>query len=499
MNRLRDARPPARTRRNALRPNLLEFEARTLLAAPAVPAVVVDSASTADSRGVTVDYDVNDASAPLAFGVYRSADATLDGGDAPVAAPVSIAPGTLDASGGSATAVGHHELTVPLPGGLPPVPERPYVLVAADPAAALATGDPRMVGSFRKAVIGVVVHGGIENPAWKNGPAWELKMAESLRREGYDAVIPYNWVSQSSTPGDAVKQSPRLLKMVLADAAKFPAGEPVDLHLIGHSEGAVIASQTAQKLEASIPANLKAGYLELTLLDPHSANNGVRGEQYSVGHGVLGLIARGVINHYQSRAKDPFATVPAGVDGAEVFYQHTTVQHSSDFFKLENLWGQVPVRGGPASYFDLTEIHTLHSGHYGVQAWYQEHVVPSLGQGGVLTSGSALSVHLATATASAGSTTTTMTHRPTFAGTGAPGTRVRVQVAPAATPDALTTFGRTRVAADGTWSVRTRPLPDGRYRVLALAATPPGPLHTSVPVAPLGPALVEAAPRHVVG
>src|SRR5262249_13311962 len=138
----------------------------------AAPAVQMISATTTDSQSVTIEYQVNrpvDAAAPLSFGVYRSADGQLDASDSPVDTITLIPPGvsgqapTLDQAGGSATAVGTHDLTIALPDGLPPFPEKPYVLVVADPGSAPSTTDPQQTASFRVYTIGVVTHGGIQD------------------------------------------------------------------------------------------------------------------------------------------------------------------------------------------------------------------------------------------------------------------------------------------------------------------------------------------------
>src|SRR5262249_3129257 len=141
--RIRDGSPVGRRRRRAV---LEALEARQLLTT--VPAVLVDSASTADSRGVTIEYDVNtppDATHPLNFGIFRSADNQYSAEDSAVGDEAIVAPGagtpTLDDLGQVAASAGHHRLTISLPDGLPPDPKRPYVLAVANPAAALASGD----------------------------------------------------------------------------------------------------------------------------------------------------------------------------------------------------------------------------------------------------------------------------------------------------------------------------------------------------------------------
>ena len=132
--------------------------------------------------------------------------------------------------------VGVHQLTIPLAQGLPPYPEKPYVLVVANPDSPSVTTDPQQAASFRTYTIGIVTHGGIQDPSWKHGPPWQIETAAMMRSEGFNSVIAYNWVLQSSTPGAAIKQSPRLARMILDVASKFPAGDPVDLEFIGHSE-----------------------------------------------------------------------------------------------------------------------------------------------------------------------------------------------------------------------------------------------------------------------
>src|SRR4051794_15932511 len=73
--------PPARWLRCRRRAPAIEgLEVRRPLAATA-PMVIMDSATTADSWGVTVQYDLKsspDDVDPLVFGVYRSADDRFD-------------------------------------------------------------------------------------------------------------------------------------------------------------------------------------------------------------------------------------------------------------------------------------------------------------------------------------------------------------------------------------------------------------------------------------
>jgi hypothetical protein len=468
------------------------------------------SATTADSKSITIDYTLNspaDAADPLTFGVYRAASPQFDPTQDVSVATLQVAPTApgsttpaVDDNGQPLGAVGHHTVTLSLPGGLPLNPLHPYVLVVADPSSSAAATDPSQTASFRVYTVGIVSHGGIQDTSWKNGPPWELVMARLLKDdEGYDAVIPFNWVSESNTPGAAAKQAPRLERQVIDAVSQFPAGSVVDLHFIGHSEGTIVNEQTIARIEADPPPQLKAGWLEMTMLDPHAANNAVNhgAQQYSV-EGPLGPIARMTINHYQSRAKDPPPYVPAGVDQTQVFFQHSPVKSGA----IYNLWGEVPVHG-PADYFNITAAGATHSGDTGVYWWYIKGVVQTLGDGAPLVSERALSGSVdradvvATGTAPGGFPDTTVdTHRPVVTGTSAPGSTVVLYAGPARDPSTLNRVGHAVAGPDGTWSIATWPLARGRYRFVAVAHGPVGPGETwraVLPTAPLGEVDVEAA------
>ena len=60
---------------------------------------------------------------------------------------------------------------------------------------------------------------------------------------------------------------------VLHAASQFPADDPVDVHFIGHSEGAVVNGLAIREMNRHETPELRAGYLEETMLDPHAANN----------------------------------------------------------------------------------------------------------------------------------------------------------------------------------------------------------------------------------
>lgn len=487
----------SRSREHA--PSIEGLEGRLLMTATGGADVALVSASTVDSRGVTVTYDVPTAASnqAIAFQVVRSADQSLNA-SVPVGASQILPPvpglggGTLDGAGNPATAPGRHIVTLPLPGGLPPDPRHPFVVVAAATASTAADGQAPSTASFRTHVIAVISHGGQQSKDWSGkGPPWERRMASQLLAEGYDAVIPYNWVAVSSQPGSAVQQGPRVAADVIRAASAYPANEPVDVHFIGHSEGAVVNSQAILRLNAEgWPANAKAGYLKVTMLDPHAANNAVQGKQYSVSNGVLGFIAKQTINDYQSKAKDPLPVVPSNVQDAEVFYQHTPVRLTfGSNSGIYNLWGQVPVQG-QATYYDLTAKGISHAGKFGVQDWYRLNVVPTLGGGTNLVTDAAVTG------AQTGAVTPTAAgrrERVEYAGRAAPNVVVHVY---AGTPDQprITEVGRTIAESDGSWDLTTKPLIAGRYRVAVTTSAPRTRGHRFVylrPTAWLGPLTVS--------
>jgi hypothetical protein len=486
------------------------------------PVVMLD-ATTTDSRGVAIDYRVDqtpDALAPLRFGVYRSSDPRFDPGDT-LLGTYTVTTGNagrggaaLDDSGQPADALGTHRLTIPLTAGLPPYPSKPYVLVVADPGSSSAATGPDQTASFRTYVIGIVTHGAMINPSWKHGPPWELQTATILRQQGYDAVIPFNWVTESSKPGHAARQGKRLAGQVLAAASRFPASAPVDLHFIGHSEGAVVNTQAIVALEKSMTPQLAAGWVEDTLLDPHAASNAVP-DQASAGGGLLGALATSIVKSYQAKANDPAVFIPAGVDAAQVFYQHNPASHDHGVNQgLYNLWGQVPVpnlSSHPVAYYNLTGAGATHSGNYGVSLWYRNFVAPTLGGQAPLIRSLQLAGHIDQAVPAVsisaldrrrvrawGPVQVVATSRAEFSGTVAPASRVRVYLGPANDPSTIGPAGRTTADAAGAWTFTTRPLHDGRYRGIAMAFLPSSrtrPGMTIVPMTPLGRFTVTAPAR----
>jgi hypothetical protein len=265
---------------------------------------------------------------------------------------------------------------------------------------------------------------------------------------------------------------------------------------------------------------IKAGFIEDTLLDPHAANENVPGQQMSFAGPLAGLASL-IVNNYQARANDPPAFIPSVVDQAQVFFQHS----QSTSGEIYNLWGQVPVKSdGPVvHYYNLTDMGVTHSGKKGVALWYRNFIVPTLGEGAPLVQELQLNGQIDQAQAPAptamavstgqnpqarqasealadrvyGPEQVVQTSQPEFSGTAAPGSIVRLILSPAARPWDLALAGVTTANLKGQWSLTTtHPLRNGQYRTLVSAlstalATRPG--LAVIPTQPLGRLVVDAS------
>ena len=80
--------------------------------------------------------------------------------------------------------------------------------------------------------------------------------------------------------------------------------------------------------------------------------------------------------------------------------------------------------------------------------------------------------------------------QPTFSGTAAPGSTLRLYVGPTGDLTKVGLVGTATTADDGTWTLTTRrPLPDGRYRAVVMGyskALRTRPSYAVVPMAPMG-------------
>lgn len=473
----------SRSRRRRLGPTGPDrLEIRELRASDPVDLAVL-SASTEDSRSVEVSYEVRGLAdgerQEVELGLYRSADGSFDGEED---RRVGSARVVVEGDG---SAVFRGTAAVVAPEGLKPTPARPFVLAVGDPSGALADTDPsNNVAGFRKRIIGVVTHGGIQGSSYP--PDWAGVLSDSLRDLGYDAVITFTWAGESNTPGAAPKQGARLANVVLHTSTLFPWDEPVDLHLIGHSQGTVVNSAALLALERVTTPQLSSGFTRATMLDPHAASNGAPG-QASFTPDFEGWIARMATSAYQWMAGDPIVTVPEFVDEAEVYYQHTPAELDGLPWS-HNLWGQAPVVGR-AQYSDLTGPGMTHTGPSGVQNWYHKNVVPTLAEGGVFVNPSEITGRLVASPGdrTSGDLIRTSVASPAYTGTAAPGGTVRLltQTVPGG-PFHL--IDEVTVAPDGSWSLSADALPRGHYRMLVRGVVPAGngPWTDFYPMLPLG-------------
>ena len=87
---------------------------------------------------------------------------------------------------------------------------------------------------------------------------------------------------------------------------------------------------------------------------------------------------RSIITNYQANANDPPAFVPSIVDEAQVFFEHTPGQRQR---YCTTSGDRCPSRAtGPlVHYYNLTPSKVTHSGKTGIEFWYRNFIVPSLG------------------------------------------------------------------------------------------------------------------------
>lgn len=367
-----------------------------------LPDIAILSATTEDSHSVTYTAEITGRAIdqPFQVSIYRSSDDQLDDGDVLLGSQtISVAtPGLY---------------SMRWEGDLPINPARPYILVVADADNAIAEADETNNSAFfRKHVLGVVTHGFQlfgDSPFWvdylaglpllgvvTNGfqllegyPSWVDDMATSLQRVGYDEVLPFDWAALSNNPGGTIPAGSILAYAVqnrvqqLVSEPHFMPNDVVDVHFIGHSLGSVVISRALQELQfsADTPEPLRAGWVKMTMLDPHPAHNHAT-PNYSVARkgllGVLGRFFERRLIDFQDRAMDPEVVVPSIVDEAEVYYQHTSHRLLRGSERILNLWGEIPVineSAAPVSYYDLTGPGI---GHSEVHDWYQSHVIPTL-------------------------------------------------------------------------------------------------------------------------
>jgi hypothetical protein len=376
--------------RRSFRPTLQTLEDRTVPSA-SLPDIDLHSATTRDSHGVTFQYSLDRRVPSFQVTVYRSEDEVASADEA--LRTFTVTSKTRDELGRKATRRGPHQLTVAV--DLPQDPDRPYVLVVADPSGGLAeASEDNNVASFQKFLVGVVTHGFSLEPGV---PAYATNLAAALEAEqGYDDAFAFDWsdLSKIPAPGLSTLAARRLALEINAAAAALDRdpGDVVDLHVIGHSRGTTVNSLAVRFVAAS--PLLHGGWVRETMLDPHPSRNLLplpvalaelagndgfsEGAFFAYRPGPLGQVPMSVILAFQAGANDPVPVFSAGVDQAEIFYQNTPGVKEpfdpTDMDTFANAWGYRPEMIPNLSGADVEAVNLTGMFHFDVPVWYRDHL-----------------------------------------------------------------------------------------------------------------------------
>lgn len=348
-------------------------------------------ATTTDSRTVSVNYTIsggNLAGQNVSFNIYRSAGFDSLGGAQLIGTATIPGSDSADLSAGSHTGV---KLSLTAPNGQPvpfltPNTAQPFVVVVDNLDGSSA--------SFETHVLGVIVHGlEIDGQV----PDWEMQLAADLLSHGYEAVIPFDWALLSILPFPVALQlaNAGLFYQVVTKSDQLASqhpGDVVDINFIGYSRGAVVVSQVLQSLVGTTDPALQGGFMEMTLLDPHPANNAFGQFSFLPIASSLG----GVVTLFQDLTQDPQVIVPSNVDQVFDFNEQSPsgqlgwlmgFLQTSAFSQLRefflNLWGEPPgslpnESGQPIEEQKLTNVFIPNLGligHGEMPLWYIANVV----------------------------------------------------------------------------------------------------------------------------
>lgn len=379
------------TIRPRIRLCLEQLEDRVLPSA--APDIALTFATTPDAQTIRINYTINNASLAgqnVGFNIYRSAAYDSLNGAQLIGTAAIPGSDSADLSLGAHSGV---QLALTGPNGQPvtiltPNPSLPFIVVSANLDGSTA--------SFETHVLGIIAHGLEFDPFLllaDQAPAWETQMAAALQQQdGYQAVIPFNWVRLSVLPFPfAVEIAGNLLyQQVVAEANQLAGqhpGDVVDINFIGHSRGAVVISEVLQDLAGTTDPALRGGYMEMTLLDPHPANPAY--SPFSTASlPPLTTYLAGLVNLFETLTRDPQVIVPSNVKRVLEFDQQTPAGQLGFLFNdfLEffvNLWGEVPSAipnqsGQPIEQKNLTNVTAPGIGligHGEVHDWYLANVV----------------------------------------------------------------------------------------------------------------------------
>ena len=397
---------------------------------PQVVSLVYDpinmiSATSQSSGTISFTYDISEATPgqPFAVSVYRSSSSTFDPNTANLVDTV-----TEDVDGEDFDeTLGQHSVDIQAPDALLPDPLHEYLFVVADPNHQI--GDPTGLyhdADFQIEVLGVVAHGGnnfagllsdvLSGPKrkiaavlkswkllshalpglsqWANEDVssnWAPVMANTLMTaDHYDDVIAFDWAAASITvaPGRTEEAGSELAAEIVDEADELTQGhegDVVDLHLIGHSEGAVVISQALEDLMQTTDPALEGSYIRMTLLDPHPARTYDGNTHVDFAKGRLGKLAKTVVDYVEKIDNDPLVVIPPNVDYAELYTERTPVEKLSGLESIFNLYGGTEENGAILNDSDSPlHVSNLSSyrdpalgyiGHSEVREWYQKYVV----------------------------------------------------------------------------------------------------------------------------
>ncbi len=360
--------------------------------------MTVASLTAKDSRTITIEYDIlTDRLVGSTFDieVYETPTRFFDSEDNYYVGSITIS--------GDYTKPGRHALDLEVPGGIPLVFSEKtgklhhYVTGVVDPNGVLSDVviNDNCTAGFRKYVVAAVTPG-FNRYAWFAGGSypctgilgvsWPYKLHEALVEHGYDKSLVFDeWKCALPDPSGMELGSIDLTERIRLEVAMIVEGginanDVIDLHLIGHSRGAVLSNWTMQRIAAAeIVPQFAAGFKQLTLLDPHPANN-----MYPVGsvsNEWEGYSMARRVGAFQAAAMDPGIDVPARVDHVQLYWQHTTTDLLSGIDNQEkylNLWGLSPEyvvidAGTTEDVVNLTDVswNTWAIGHIEVTEWYQ--------------------------------------------------------------------------------------------------------------------------------
>lgn len=308
----------------------------------------------------TIDYtyEVKDADLPGAAtgGLYWSSDDTLDPSDTlAIAQPFDL--GTQQDT--YSESVSFSDMNVS-------PSDAEYLLLVLDPDAVIDESDEDnnlLVEALPIYKLGAVAHG---LQLFGEYAGWIEGMATKLRSNNdYVDAITYHWESESHALAANMTYwaSSEMASQVDAAIAKAVNEQgiitPIDVHLIGHSRGAIVVGLVAEQLKAT-----GIGDIEVTMLDPHPARNQFP-QLYSVPPTPIGWFTEAGVMAAQEVMQDPDPI--ANVTFANSYYQQTPALLTQNPIEAGfiNLWGASSVAGATS-----TPPTGIGMGHSEVHEWY---------------------------------------------------------------------------------------------------------------------------------